>query len=253
MGLTVYIDESGTNDNSEFTLLVGYVAKDDIWGKFIKDWDSILKKYKVGYFHFCEWATAARIKNKPEAHVDSSYKTNPYRNLEIVELNNFFDECAKMLGEPDIYPIPAILDNKTFQQDKLSGKITNPIALLHLDDPYSLLFKKFFYDTFLTIFKRWGKTDDELLFVFDNVEEIEWRNRIEKIAYQHRPCERPIKEIKYLKKTEALPLQACDMLAYRTNQVCNNVRNEKFAKKMTLLDSIVMSRIIVPKGWKRRF
>ncbi len=252
MPITVYADESGTHDETglspggSFALIAGWAAYDDIWEKFNGGWQKILSKYNVPYFHFAEFSIASAIKRNPQKSIQSNYAKNPYKNLELSELDNFFDDCARMLDEPSLELACSIFEKKAFHRDK--AKITHPIASMFVSDPYNYLIHDFFKRCLSQLLKRWGPNED-VTFVFDDTGDDKWRQRIEIVVAAYRLKGFRIKYLYFKNKTEALPIQAADMVGYRTNQISHNLEKGRYADKMRLLDSIILKRITPPKGW----
>lgn len=249
------MDESGTHDETgaltgaSVALLAGWIARDDVWERFNKGWQAVLSKYKVSYFHFWDFAEASAIKRNPEKKVPSGYAKNPYRDMELADLDNFFDDCARMLDEPELELVCETLHTKEFHRDKET--ITHPIASMFVNDPYNYLVHVFFKKCLKQSNKRWGLIDD-ITFIFDDTGENEWKQRIRIVvaAYQQLGCH--IKDPEFKSKVEALPIQAADMVGYRTNQISQNLEKGKFANKIPLLDSIILKRITPPPGWVSR-
>jgi hypothetical protein len=256
MGITVYVDESGTHDETgalpgaSIALLAGWVAHDDVWERFNKGWQAVLSKYKVPYFHFWDFSQASKIKRNPEIKVPSGYAKNPYRDMKLSDLNNFFDDCARMLDEPQLELVCSIFQKKIFHKDKET--ITHPIASMFLNDPYNYLVHDFFKRCLKQLHKKWGMLSDDITFIFDDTGDDEWRQRIRIVvaAYQQLGCR--IKHLDFKSKLEALPIQAADMVGYRTNQIFHNLEKGMFADKMRFLDSIILKRVTPPLGWVSR-
>jgi hypothetical protein len=54
-----YIDESGIHDGSKFCMIGGYVGRAEEWAIFEKDWQGVLDKYRVCWFHAKEFFSRA--------------------------------------------------------------------------------------------------------------------------------------------------------------------------------------------------
>jgi hypothetical protein len=255
MGITVYVDESGTHDETgalpgaSVALLAAWVAHDDVWERFNNGWQAVLSKYNVPYFHFWEFAQASKIKRNPEIKAPSGYAKNRYRDMELSDLNNFFDDCAKMLDEPELELVCSVFEQKKFHQDKET--ITHPVASMFVNDPHNYLVHDFFKRCLKQLQKRWGVSDD-ITFIFDDTGDDEWKQRIRIVVAAYQQLGFRIKGLDFKNKIEALPIQAADMVGYHTNQISHNLEKGKFATKIPLLDSIILKRFTPPPGWVSR-
>lgn len=52
---TVYLDESGTHGKSPVVVVAGYLSTDDQWAKFSEEWQSVLQDYKLDCFHMTDF------------------------------------------------------------------------------------------------------------------------------------------------------------------------------------------------------
>jgi hypothetical protein len=258
MAFTVYADESGTHDangnreGSSFGVLAGWIAKDEVWRRFITDWQSVLSKYEVPFFHFSEFNTAAAIKRNPKRKVESSYSTNPYREMELAKLNAFFDDCARLLDNPDLEIVSSIFDTKIYKKEIV--RETDPSVLFFKDKPYTHLIFSFSVTVLRQVIKRWGSLDEGVTFVFDDTSNADWMDAIKMAIHVNKKMGKNILGLRFQTKTDAIPIQAADMFAYRANQVCRNVQNQKYVNQpMSVLDSIINKHMkLPPEGWVSR-
>ena len=142
------------------------------------------------------------------------------------------------------------LQTKEFHRDKET--ITHPIASMFLDDPYNYLVHVFFQKCLQQLDKRWGMFSNDLGFVFDDTGDDEWKQRIRVVVAAYQQLGFRIKHLDFKSKVEALPIQAADMVGYRTNQISHNLQRGMFADKMRFLDSIILKRVTPPPGWVSR-
>ncbi len=49
--MKVCLDESGIHDGAKVCAIAGYFGHDDSWGKFEREWTSVLKKFRVSEYH----------------------------------------------------------------------------------------------------------------------------------------------------------------------------------------------------------
>src|SRR5437870_680727 len=54
--LSVYLDTSGAQDNDDPMVAVGFLATDQQWRRFQRDWDAMLSRHGVPYLHMREFA-----------------------------------------------------------------------------------------------------------------------------------------------------------------------------------------------------
>jgi len=60
MIITAYLDESGTHDGSQLTLMAGYVGYSGQWRKFDKKWAHTLARFNISCFHAKDFVKATR-------------------------------------------------------------------------------------------------------------------------------------------------------------------------------------------------
>ncbi len=249
MKLVVYIDESGTDDESDFSLLAGWFTYENVWDELIPQWQAALDKYKVKYFHFSDFAAASGVKRHPERKVEKSYQKNPYRHLSLRELDNFYDECATLLTNQRLQFEISILNKKAFNEGK--AKPIYPPEV-YQKNPYIYLIENFIERCTARILQVFGTSYKSVLFVFDDRESREWKKMIKEAIAGYTKWSWPIEPVQFKKKMEAIPIQAADMLAYRGNQISRNVANELVLTKPSILDSIIAKRVHRPDGWESR-
>jgi hypothetical protein len=101
--VTIYADESGTHDpsgsqaGSAYPIIAGFAAPPSEWSKFCVEWNAVLAKYGVPYFHSREVreVKAAIENNKPST---SKLKRNPYYGWDIKRIDKFLLTLASIAG-----------------------------------------------------------------------------------------------------------------------------------------------------------
>jgi hypothetical protein len=249
MKLVIYIDESGTDDESDFSLLAGWFTYENVWNELIPKWQAILDNYKVEHFHFSEFAVASRVKRYPEREVEKSYKKNPYQHLSLHELDSFYNECSNLLTDQRLQFEISILDKKAFVEGK--AKPIYPPEV-YQKNPYIYLIENFIERCTARILQVFGTAYESVTFVFDDRENPEWEKMVEEAIAGYTKWKWPIEPVQFKKKVKAIPIQAADMLAYRGNQISRNVVNGLVLSRPSVLDSIIAKRMHRPNGWESR-
>lgn len=242
MKLSVYADESGTHEGSDFSLLAGWIAGEDFWGEFIPAWQAILNKYNVKHFHFTEFAEASSAKRNSERKPKKSYETNTLKHLSLDELDSFYLECSLLLASPKLEFEVAILERKKFFDAKAKPEKIYP-SEIYERNPECYLIDDFVKRCANRILKMWGTTCESITFIFDKRSNREWEQTIKDVVANYARWKWPLNPVHFKDKTEALPIQAADMLAFRGNQISRNVANKLVLEKPSVLDLIIGKRM----------
>ena len=239
MLIEVYADESGTHDptgrqpGSEAAIVAGFAATMDDWKPFCIDWQRILTGYRAPYFHFRQWRDAevvARTNRKPSKDFDR----NPYRDWSLEKLKAFAVELAKVAGSGNKLIVKNPVDTKTIYESKLKGNNTG------IDDPYKWCVKGFFrhYSSIVgTERAPWKRMPVKFIFDDPPPKEKQWRGAIVD-AYEDYRGEHPRTTFAFGNKLDPqmLPLQAADMLAYRTRFIAGKWIGEETSGAWKELD-----------------
>lgn len=250
--LVIYADESGTHDGSEHSYLAGWIADESFWTGFTERWQAVLNKYKVECFHFTEWAKACYVRNHPEK--EHSHDPKRLKHLSSSELDSFFKELSDLLVAPELEFEIAILERKKFFDDKQNA---NPRYPRHVyeKNPETYLTENFIDRCGTRMLEVWelrGKHIDSVKYVFDNRNDKEWNQSIKSVAAAFVKWGWNFKPVEFKTKMEAIPIQAADMLAYRSHQFTVNMGKGKvLTKPMSALDTIIEKRVHCPPGWVR--
>ena len=226
--IVAYADESGTHDptgvlkGSREAAIGGIIAPVEEWVQFCRAWQRVLNKYKTDYFHFNEWVTASRVacgSRKPP----SDFKKNPFKNLDTKALDGLLMELAEIAGSGNKIIVQAMVQSDVFQKEKEKGNIPAEA------NPYELCIDRFFDAVVGLIgYQRPPWKRQPISFFFDQRKgDKEWLDAVYKIfnSYKEKNC--TFKDITFSDKEDRLPLQAADMVAYRTRQQSQNWVNEK--------------------------
>jgi hypothetical protein len=248
--LVIYADESGTHDGSTHSFVAGWIADESFWNGFVERWQSVLNKYKVECFHFTEWTKACYIKNNPDKN--HPYQPDGLMHLSSSELNNFFQELAALLDNPSLEFEISILERKKFFDDKNNPNAQHAPSVYE-KNPEGYLVNDFIERCTRRILQVWqlaGKPVQSVKFIFDDRNIVEWRQAIKKELADYEKWKWPLLPVEFKTKKQAIPIQAADMLAYRSHQFTVNMGKGKvLTKPMSVLDTIIERRVYCPPGW----
>ena len=98
MAVTCYLDESGTDNQSPFSVVAGLVMKRSDFLTFIVVWNSILSKHGV----------------QPPLHMNEFGQHGKHRNLNYLQRYNLFADVAAIINCYKIISLAATLNQFTF-------------------------------------------------------------------------------------------------------------------------------------------
>ena len=247
MKIIVYADESGTHDRtfkldgSHVPVVSGYMAYRSDWIKFCADWKTVLDKYDVPYFHYSELAN-----NKKE--------TSFYYKWDASRRNNFIYDLAEIAGRQ--IPIGGAFNLEALTESNKNSK--------KYEYEFCYVFEQFFADLLVAIKEHFPDlTSDIDLFFDQKKDDAEWESWLNKIAGDFRKKDKRIGAIAFAdkKKCPHWPLQAADMIAYRTRRVADKAHETirdssgkiigatKALQNANLLD-VILNRNLRPGGFK---
>jgi hypothetical protein len=239
--VVVYADESGTHDKtgklpgSKFSIVAGFAAFDHTWIKFCRDWEAVLIKYKIPYFHFKEFADKKNSAKNPQWD---------YYDWSEQKRHDFLMELAKVAGDGNKIPIGGAYNNVEYQ------KTTENIRSQKLDIPYDKNPHKYCINEFFLSFYGeleilWPSLTAPITFFFDHSDDPEWKAAIHEGFDFYRAKDSRLREISFADKKQKphLPLQAADMIAYRCRQVMEHYVNNTMAPKIPELDKAIFRNL----------
>jgi len=199
MIFTVFADES-YNEQRKPTVIViaGWLVAEDKWEQFCKKWQSVLNEYRVGCFHFVEFA---QDKHK-------NYKKTPYDGWTNTEKDNLLYSLA--LSACDCgFPMGGAWEAEKLTKDSIRTA----------------------YRTFFTSLSRMAKTigkpEDKAKFIFDSNQDDNWLIPRAEALREFVGDKLPFKNgINSESPKEFLHLQAADLYAFAMRQ-----NAERFYKK----------------------
>jgi hypothetical protein len=215
--LVAYGDESGTGDKTgrkqgtaEATM-AGLVASVEEWAQFAYQWQGILNDYDAKYFHFREWAMASAILmgKRPAC---SAYLKGPYHDWDLQKLDDFALALARIIGQGNKISFGGFVSTKEVYDAKVKGKL--PIGL----EPYDKCLDECFIEFAKKLDIYWPNFTEHISFFWDWTDDPHWRKAIHDAYGPLKARDKRLSEISFAEKTETLPLQAADMIAYRWRQ-----------------------------------
>jgi hypothetical protein len=228
--------------------VAGWIADEKFWNEFIPRWQSVLDAYKVDCFHFTDWAKACYVKNNPDKK--HAYEPDGLKHLSSSELDKFFKDLAALLDNPNLQFEISILERKKFFEDKKSPNASHSPSV-YAKNPESYLVYDFIERCTRRILQVWqlaGRPVKSVKFVFDERNNVGWRQAIKKELADYEKWEWPLKPVEFKTKKQAIPVQAADMLAYRSHQFTSNmVKGKVLTKPSSILDVIIANRVHPPE------
>lgn len=121
MLVTVYIDESGTHDNSPL-IMGGVGGRLGQWADFDTKWRRMLRDYKLPYFHSASLSSSKR----------------PFRHLSIQQKRDLVHDVNKIVQRHTTWGFSAYLHKKDYDQYYIAG---NRPTKIQLDTMYGVCFR----------------------------------------------------------------------------------------------------------------
>jgi hypothetical protein len=147
----------------------------------------------------------------------SQHQKNPYYGWKIDKLNQLLLELAKVSAAGRKVKAAGYIDTKRYAEFVKQ----NPNAPLNENPNEGSIWQ--FYESLLpAIWKAWPTLSGPISFFFDQTENADWRNAIDRIHFSYqKKVDSRVKELTFADKKIAphYPLQAADMLAYRLRQI----------------------------------
>ena len=98
MTVKMYVDESGTDNNTDTVVVAGYLSTADAWGLFCDDWKQVLKEYKVTHFHCSEFNSQHSF----------------YKSWDRWAKENFITELTKVIRNHTKFGFAVAIDKKLY-------------------------------------------------------------------------------------------------------------------------------------------
>ncbi len=240
--IIAYADESGTHDKTgklagaTEAVVGGLVASPEDWANFCIEWQATLDKFKAPYFHYKEWRAAFELK-KHQRPPFREFIKNPYREWSIIQLNDFLLELAKIAGSGDKPHFGAYVNTTKFHKAILTGDV------LIGGDPYRWCVGKCFSEFANEVEVRWPNFSGPVSFFFDWTSDPKWRSAILDTFALYKERDARFSEIAFANKKEKphLPLQAADMIAYRTRQITGKYLKQEAPLELPPIDNLLFA------------
>jgi hypothetical protein len=219
MRLICYADDSGTHDptgeqkGAEQGIVGGIIAPESDWPQFCRDWRAALVKHDAPHFHFCEWRAAsaiARGKRRPT----NDDKKNPLNGWTEARLNALLMDLAWIAGAK--LTVGGLVLTKEFHLAKTCGDLPAEA------DPYEHSLERFFAEVLSSIHglrAPWKRA--KISFVFDQSDKLDWRRAINDCFARYKAKYPTFASLSFADKKSHLPLQAADMVAFRSRRIAS--------------------------------
>ncbi len=213
MGLVAYADESGTHDRTglapgaDAAGVFGYIATPEAWKIVTEHWVTTLTEYGVKCFHASEFADRKNGPNNPRW---------PYRGWDDAKRESFIRKLIEIARDGTYFSVGGIMHVRAYDAN---------ISEEHkreMEHPYQFCFQ-LFLDQLINVVNNHvdpplGPTD-KVDFHFDQQSEMEERARR---TFSTIKCIRDsqcrLGSISFDDKTDFIPLQTADLLAYVMRQ-----------------------------------
>jgi hypothetical protein len=234
--LRAYADDSAlTHTESPVKSICGFIAPPEDWGRFAKQWKSVLKKYDAPYFHFREFV---------DRQNRYKIKGNPFLDWDALRREDFLNDLAIVLSEAAV-PVGGYLDIKAAKSTDLKGR-----------DPEELLIYKFYQSVFTSVGRHWPQYAGSIHFVFDDGSP-EWEAKIGKV---HRELQEEAIRLgavgpsmggrSFENDLRCPPLQAADFYAFLATQNAESYCKQGNIKQYKRTLDWILSKNCFP-GFKR--
>lgn len=77
----VYFDDSGTDNGTPVAVAACYVAKQNQWDEFVRNWNDVSTEEEFEMFHMAEFVAKPEMGHEPFCHWDNTKKSRVYAKL----------------------------------------------------------------------------------------------------------------------------------------------------------------------------
>jgi hypothetical protein len=236
VNLVIYADESGTHHpkgeqpKSEVPVIAGYMGWRSNWKQFCHDWKAVLDRHSVPFFHAKEFER----------------RQEPYQSWSDDRAERFKYALAEIAGRNT--PVGGSYHIKEHYKE-------NPEDETY---PYKFPIRYFFSDLVASL-KEFGFLEQEISIVFDSTTNKKWMAAMAEEIETLKTSGIKICSHVYGDDKDYLPLQAADMLAYRSRErhfeklqkqieTKKLTGNDKFTYLRPTIFDIVLCRNLHPPG-----
>lgn len=213
--LQVFIDDSGKQDQSPVQVLAGYLASAEQWTVFSNEWQDVLDAHGIeGAFHMSDaWRLSRKFQKSGSLSRDSA----------VVQLT----ECIKRNVEfAFVSSLPFEAYNHWFLAKELKHPAIRPYFFgfyTMVTQVYSFAFRRHYNNRIEVVFdEQGGESQSYILSAMEHyryIAEKSWGDLV-------------IPNPTFQRDTEALPLQAADMLAWLVRRDAYNAKRKKDRSKL---------------------
>lgn len=203
--LQVYLDESGTHGNSPAVVVAGYVGEPTEWDQWTSEWEKT-KRGRINVFHA----------------VHCNNRSGEFSGLEEPERNALVQEMLPITPKHIKIGISIGIDMKSYR-DAIEHR---PDLNEHFGSPYLACFGWLLQDIVEDIEKSGIDREfhifhEENQFKEDVISRYKW-------IVNNIPGGKRCSGLSFAKKSDCIPLQAADILAYETHhKIKNPSKNRK--------------------------
>jgi hypothetical protein len=184
---TAYFDDSGSPDDTLAVVVAGFVASDEQWAEFERNWNDSLKQFGISLFHMKDFAHSvgefSKFKGNKEDREWFLRQLLAHINVRVRH------SCGHAVLMDDFRKVNSLLAFEVFG-------IT----------PYSLCGRTCLASV-SNWAKRWGIAEDQIRYVFEDGSK--GKGTLEQRILRDKGIT-PV----FKKKRESVPLQAADLFAY---------------------------------------
>lgn len=211
--LVCYADETGVHDatgkhhGAEVAAVAGYLSWKEDWAVFTPLWQAVLDRYGVAVFHMAEFANEKKCAQDCES---------PYHNWSRDQRDRFVHELIPIARDNALAGFSGLISVRDY--DRLMPEELKK-GVVH---PYYFCFQLFF-DTVLESVRN--KFDgpfaegEQVAFFFDQQDEFGPKAlEMYKQIHLARDAENRMGAISFVDSRRCPPLQAADLLAFRTRK-----------------------------------
>jgi hypothetical protein len=244
MKLSCYADESGTDDPTGAMkgagqgFVGGIIAPASEWPQFSRAWQSVLIKHKAEYFHFAEWRAASEVA-RGKRHPTQDDVESTFNGWTEESLRSLLLDLATIAGGK--LSVGGFVRTKEFHLAKAAGELPAQA------DPYEHGLEQFFAEVLSSIHALrapWKRA--QIDFIFDQSDKPEWKRVVNDCFARYKAKYPTFATVRLKDKRLELPLQAADMVAYRsrrmtTHRADNNVEGDGFQDSVEFTNALFSS------------
>ena len=244
MKLVCYADDSGTHDptgelkGAEQGIVGGVIAPASEWPQFVRDWQKVLDKHKAQYFHFAEWRYASAIARKKRRPTRDDLKST-FNGWSEESLRTLLIELARLSGAK--LSVGGFVLTKEYHLAKSTGDLPAEA------DPYEHSLEQFFAEVLSSIHQLrapWKRA--HITFIFDQTSKAGWTQAVNGCFARYQDKYPTFSSVAFADKKIELPLQAADMVAYRSRRMAgqwveNDTDGDGFQDSRELTEALFKS------------